>query len=113
MYMTFSTIGKANVTAGDPMVVKFDRNFGRVGVYDVLGELHGYLKDEQPDGCVDEWTVYTQIGDNRVLGRVAVIMDGVIILQTDTKVFGLEYDFVPSSGYGCGMLVRRAYNKSV
>ena len=108
MYMTFSTIAKVNVAAGDPMVVKYDNKFGRVGVYDIGGELHGYLTESQPEGCVDEWTVYSQIGDNRVLGRAAVIMDGVIILQTDTKVFGLEYDFVPSNGYGCGMLVRRA-----
>ena len=107
MYMTFSTIAKARVAAGEPMVVKYDNRFGRVGIYDVGGELHGYFADRQPDGCIDDWTVYSQIGDNRVLGRAAVIMDGVIIFQTNTEVFDLRRDFVPMAGHGYGTYVRR------
>ena len=108
MYMIFHSMAKARVDAGEPLVVKYDARFGRVGAYDVGGERHGYLADRQPDGCVDEWTVYSQIGDNRVLGRAAVIMDGVIIFQTDTEVFDLKRDFVPSVGGGYGVYVRRA-----
>lgn len=96
------------VPAGDVLVLKCDRQMGEIGAYGIDGTLVGYAAATQPDGCIDSWTLFNRIGNNRVLCKAAVAMQNVLILYTDSAVFAERecYERVEKEGYG--MLVKRS-----
>lgn len=105
MYAMINTIGTAQVKPGDPVILKYDSQFGKVGAFAIDGYMHGFLSEGQPAGCVDEWTVYSHIGCFRVIARAAVVMDGKLLLQTDSPLFAHEEKYARVERAGYGMLV--------
>ena len=73
MFAMIRTIGTENVLPGDPVVLKYDNGFSRIGAYSVGGDAYGFLCENQPAGCVDDWTMYSRIGNRRIIARAAVI----------------------------------------
>ncbi len=102
MFVMIRTIGTENVKPGEPVVIKYDCQFGRVGAFGIDGKAYGFACDVQPAGCVDSWTLYSRIGDRRVIARAAVIMDGGLLLGFDNALFDnrAEYARVEIAGYG-------------
>lgn len=102
MYLTINTLGNEKVRAGEIVVLKEDRKFGQVGAFMVGGGAIGYAAGAQPEGCLDIWTVWTKIKDNRILCKVAIVLPGAIILHTDSKVFDVKepLKYVQKEGYG-------------
>lgn len=102
MYLMIRTLGMENVNPGDPVLVKYDAEFGRIGAFDMGGCLLGYLGEHAPSGCLDEWTVCSRIGDSRIIARAAVIMDGAMLLSTDSPVLvrNTGYSRIEREGYG-------------
>lgn len=102
MFVMIRTIGEENVKPGDPVVLKYDSPFGRIGAFDIGGEVYGYLAEGQPSGCVDDWTMYSRIGNRRIIARAAVIMDGALLVSFDTPGFAPEREvkYIERAGYG-------------
>ncbi len=105
MYIMIRTLGKESVQAGEPVVIRYDTPFGRVGAFDVGGRLLGYVDEGAPEGCLDAWRIYARIGNRRVIANTAVVFDGAILLFTDSAVFGEEKTFVRVEKEGYGILV--------
>lgn len=100
MYVCVSCLSP--VKAGDVLILKVDRQMGEVGAYEIGGGLIGYASVSQPDGCLDAWTLFSRIGDSRVLCKAAVSMQNTVILYTESKVFEApeRYERVEKEGYG-------------
>lgn len=101
MYIGISTLN--SVKAGEVLVLKVDRAFGLVGAYDIGGALIGYVAESQPEGCLDVWSIYASIGDNRILTTAAVALGNTVILVTDSPVFAAarpRYERIEREGYG-------------
>ncbi len=108
MFAMIRTIGTENVLPGDPVVLKYDNGFSRIGAYSVGGDAYGFLCENQPAGCVDDWTMYSRIGNRRIIARAAVIMDGGLLVSFDTPLFASEQNYVRVESAGYGMLVKSA-----
>ncbi|MDE7395692.1 MAG: hypothetical protein K2M95_06215 [Clostridiales bacterium] len=106
MYLLIDTMQKENVRAGDPVVVKFDRALGLVGAFGIGGESYGYLAAEQPDGCLDPWSVYARIGDNRIIARAAVVLPHGILLHSESSVLSAPVAVARVEKAGYGLCVR-------
>ena len=89
MYIVVNTIGMENVKMGDPIVVKYDSEMGRIGAFGIDGNVYGYLRDAQPYGCVDGWTMYSRIGDKRIIARAYSVEDGSMVLAFENPIFGV------------------------
>ncbi|MDE6398262.1 MAG: hypothetical protein K2L51_02980, partial [Clostridiales bacterium] len=68
-------------------------------------ESYGFLCERQPEGCVDECTMYARIGDNRILGRAAVVLNGGLLINFDSPVFASAPQYTRIERAGYGMLV--------
>ena len=90
-----------DVNVGEVIVIKSD-NAGGIGAYLIGGERIGVLSGDQPDGCVDYWTVARNLYDNRILGKVAIKCGGAVILYTDSRLLEQKQAFcrVEKEGYG-------------
>lgn len=90
-----------DVKAGEVIVVKSD-NAGGIGAYLIGGEKAGVLSGDQPDGCVDYWTVARNIYNNRILGKAVIVCGGAVIMQTDSKLLAPKpvCSRVELEGYG-------------
>ncbi len=108
MFAMIRTIGTENVLPGDPVVLKYDNGFSRIGAYSVGGDAYGFLCENQPAGCGDDWTMYSRIGNRRIIARAAVIMDGGLLVSFDTPLFASEQNYVRVERAGYGMLVKSA-----
>lgn len=108
MFALIATIGKENIVPGDPVVLKYDAPFGRIGAFDIGGETYGYICERQPQGCVDETTLYARIGDYRILARAAVVFEGGLLVSFDTPAFApvVRYEHTERAGYGMLAVVR-------
>lgn len=49
MYIMIRTLGKESVQAGEPVVIRYDTPFGRVGAFGVGGRLLGYVDEGAPE----------------------------------------------------------------
>lgn len=87
MFVAVDTIGTENLMAGEPVVIKYDSEFGRIGAFGIDGRIYGYMRDVQPLWCVDGWTVYSRIADRRIIARAAEVKNGLLVLDFDTPVF--------------------------
>ncbi len=105
MYIMIRTIGTENVRPEEPVVLKYDTQFGKVGAFDMGGGSLGYLDEEAPQGCMDAWAVYSRIGDNRIIARVAVVMNGAMLLFSDSPVLARTQRYVRIEREGYGILV--------
>ena len=105
MFAMIRTVGKENIRPSDPVVLKFDREYGRIAAFGIGGEAYGFLCERQPSGCVDECTMYARIGDWRILGRAAVVLDGELLVSFDTPAFATPTQYVRVEKAGYGMLV--------
>ena len=108
MFAMIRTIGTENVLPGDPVILKYDAGFSRIGAYSVGGEAYGFLSERQPSGCVDDWTMYSRIGNRRIIARAAVIMDGGLLVSFDTPLFSHEQNYVRVERAGYGILVKQS-----
>lgn len=109
MFIAVSTLGK--VKCGEPLIMKADCKFGQIGVYEIGGELVGYVANAQPDGCVDCWTIMSKIMDNRILCSGAVSFENTLIVTTDSALLKSavgEYRRVEKGGYGMLLSGNRA-----
>ncbi len=90
-----------DVKVGEVMVIKSD-NAGGIGAYLIGGEKVGALSGDQPEGCVDFWTIARNLYNNRILGKVAIKCGGAVILHTDSKLLASEpvYNRIEKEGYG-------------
>lgn len=104
MFAMISTIGKEDVMSGDPVIIKYDAEFGRIGAFAIGGRPYGFLTENQPEGCVDDWTMYSRIGNRRIIARAAVVMNGGLLLSFDNPVFETERDYVRVEKAGYGLL---------
>lgn len=104
MYAMIVTVGKENVCPGDPVVLKYDAEYGRIAAFGVGGESYGFLCDRQPDGCVNGYAMYSRIGDWRVLARAAVVMDGAMLLSFDAPWLSDNVRYVREEREGYGIL---------
>ena len=75
-----------DVKPGDVVVIKSDRA-GGIGAFLIGGEKIGELSGSQPEGCLDFWTVASNLYDNRVLCDVAVKCGSTVILHTESRLF--------------------------
>lgn len=107
MYVMIRMIGKEDICPGDPVVLKYDTQFGKVGAFGMGGNVYGYLCAQAPAGCLDEWSVYARIGDNRIIAKAAVVFDGGLLLYTDSPVLRTDMGFVRVEKEGYGILVAR------
>ena len=101
MYAIINTVAKEKVNIGDPVVIKFDCQTGRIAAFDIDGTVYGFLSDNQPLGCVDANKMYRTIGNYRYIARAASVTDGCMILSLDTPAqFTAEYRRIEKQGYG-------------
>ena len=105
MFVMAGTIGKENLKPDEPVVIKYDTQFGKIGVYTIGGELLGFLYEEQPDGCVNERIMYSRIKDYRIIARASVIMNGAILLSFDTPMFREKSEYMRTEKAGYGILL--------
>ena len=105
MFAWIRTVGTENIGAGEPVVLRFDTEYGRIAAFGIGGDSYGFLCERQPEGCVDECTMYARIGDRRVLGRAAVVFDGGLLVNFDSPVFASAPQYVRVEKAGYGMLV--------
>ena len=101
MYIVVNTIGVENVKAGEPVVVKYDGEMGRIGAFGIDGSIFGYLRDSQPYGCVDGWTMYSRIGDRRIIARAQNVGDGSMLLVFENPAFKVGNYRVEYAAQGC------------
>ena len=102
MFAMIRTIGTENVCPDEPVVLRFDREYGRIAAFGIGGEAYGFLCEKQPSGCVSEYAMYTRIGDRRILAKAAVVMEGGLLVSFDSPVFAAapQYARVEKAGYG-------------
>lgn len=84
MYILIDTY--RDIKPGDVVVIKSDRA-GGIGAFLIGGEKIGELSGSQPEGCLDFWTVASNLYDNRVLCDVAVKCGSTAILHTESRLF--------------------------
>lgn len=106
MFVYVHTMGTEQPKPGDPVVLKYDTAFGRIGAFGIDGSAYGYLAERQPSGCVDDWVLYSRIGDRRILAKAAVVPEGGLLLCFDSPVFADETPYVRVEKAGYGLLVR-------
>lgn len=89
MFVVINTIGVEDVAVGDPVVIKYDAEFGRIGAFGIDGKAYGYFADCQPHGCVDGWTMYSRIEDRRIIARAAYVCNGSLYLEFYNAAFAV------------------------
>lgn len=101
MYAIINTVSKEKVNIGDPVVLKFDCQTGRIAAFDIDGTVYGFLSENQPLGCVDVNKLYATIGGYRFIARAASVSNGSLILSFDTPMqSSVQYRRVEQQGYG-------------
>ena len=103
MYIAVSTVGKK--ACGDVFVVKKDRLFDEVGVYEVGGKLIGYVPEDSPDGCLKRSFILENIGDTRVIATGAVAFGNMLILSTDSPTLAVGRYAYRETSDGASILV--------
>ena len=79
-----------DVKIGEIIVVKNDVFGSGIGGYLISGEKVATVSSRQADGCVDFWTIASNIENNRVLCHAAIKGGRLLILSTDSKVFDVS-----------------------
>ena len=88
-----------NIAVGEVVVLL--RNLrGELSCYLMDGTYVGYVCGKQPDGCMSFWDIAADIGSNRVLCKVAIKANNLLILNTDSKLFSKKMKRVEVEGYG-------------
>ena len=89
------------VKAGEVVVIRSD-NMGGIGAFLIGGTRVGSLSGNQPEGCLDYWTIACAIYNNRVLCDVAIRCGTSAILHNESRLFAGLKNFrrVEVEGYG-------------
>lgn len=107
MFVMIGLVKKEQIVPGDPVILKYDSQFGRVGAFGIDGRLYGYMTDATPEGCLSEWWVCSRISDRRIIAKAAVVWDNGLLLQTDNQALAAPLEYVRVEKAGYGMLVCR------
>lgn len=95
------------VKPGEPVVIRSDDR-GGIGAFLIGGERIGELCGDQPEGCLDYWTIARGLYDNRVLCDVAICCGRTVILHTESRLFAslVRLQREEIAGYGITRIVR-------
>lgn len=108
MFICLSTMSKIEI--GEVIILKLDSNFNQIGGYDIGGNFIGYVKNLQPEGCLEYKLMMEKIFDNRILTSVAVNIFGNLILETQSAIFKSNANYIRVEQEGYGYL---SYNKII
>lgn len=100
MYIMITTLEE--VKAGDTVVLRYDDKFNQIGAFEIGGGVLGYAAYNQPEGCLNVWTLSKRLGNRRILCTVAVALGGSVILYSDSPALKGEdmYRRIERGGYG-------------
>ena len=89
------------IKAGEIVIIRSD-GMGGVGAFLIGGTRIGSLSGNQPEGCLDYWTIVSTIYNNRVLCDVAIRCGTSAILHTESRLFASlrNVSRVEVEGYG-------------
>ncbi len=82
MYICVTCMG--GMKAGDAVIVEKDNELRELAVRPIGGVVAGYVTYTQPEGCVDYRYAYDNIGERRIIGRIAVVSGSVALVESDS-----------------------------
>ena len=85
MYICVSCLSE--LKAGEVVILEKDSAIREMSVRPIGGVISGYVTYTQPEGCVDYKFAYQNIGERRIIGKVAIISGKIALIQSDSDAF--------------------------
>lgn len=88
MYISASLIKKTKI--GDPVIIRFDNQFGEVILQGIDGKAVGIVMDFNVEGCITKGYLKNRIATNKLLGEIKLISGNICIIDCESKLLNFK-----------------------